>query len=97
MIVMWKTSSYWDTRIERVECERVTDKSVWVVHEWSNTKETRRHPREGGDTYHETWEAARQHLLTRAEQSLATARRALQLAQATHGNVKGMKPPAEAA
>ena len=44
----------------------------------------------------DTWAEARAELLRRAEARLEPARRELQLAQAYHGNVVGMKEPTDA-
>lgn len=44
------------------------------------------------DVYHDTWEAARDHLIKLAEARVAQHRRSLQLAQSTLGNIRGMKP-----
>ena len=45
--------------------------------------------------YHDSWEAAHQYLMDKAERRLAEARRSLQLAQSFLGNVKGLRKPEE--
>ena len=40
-----------------------------------------------------TWDEAHSYLLGRADAKVSQARRQLELANATLGNIKGMKPP----
>lgn len=104
MLVKWKTCRYYGAKIERVECTRETDKAVWVLeYPWTidggrGTKpptERRRMKTSESDNYHATWEDAHAYLLERAEYELDSARTRLAQAQGTHGNVKGMRKPAE--
>ena len=106
MMVKWKTCRYRNAEIERVECVRETEKAVWVLeYPWTfdggrGTKpptERRRMKQGDGDNYHDTWDAAHAFLMARAETELDSARSRLAQAQGTHGNVKGLRRPAEAA
>ena len=102
MIVMWMTDG--DAKIERVECTRATGASVWFMkrrfligsdtRELMETKAARHGDRVN---YHETWEDAHAHLLGHAASAVQSKRRQLELANAHHGNVKGLRKPAEAA
>lgn len=82
----YEATNYGSPTIKAVRVSRVTDKTIVLadVHH-SNA----RRMKEG--TYFETWEAAHAHLLEVATAKLTAARRALQLAQAQHGNVKGLR------
>ena len=104
MLTKWKTCRYYDTTIWRVECMRETDKAVWVLeYPWTidggcgtNPPTERRHMKQSeSDNYHDIWESAHAYLLERAAAELQAARNRLAQAQGTHGNVKGMKKPAE--
>lgn len=98
-ITKWKTETYSD-KIQRVECTRETDSSVWVLeYPWTIPGEKqkppveRRRSKSSGDAYHDSWQAAHEHLMKRAERAVLSARSALQRAHDTLGNIKGMKPP----
>ena len=100
MVVMWKTERG-DARIERVECTRVTSASVWFMKRQfviggaepppAETKAARRGDRV---TYHETWDDAHMNLIEHAALAVQSKRRQLELANAHHGNVKGLRKPA---
>lgn len=85
-IIKWKTSRFIRDGITRVECTRETAETVWFG--------VRKAPKAGATAYHDTWEAARAYLMDRAQLNVAAARRALEVANSTLGNVKGMRPPA---
>jgi hypothetical protein len=75
-----------EAKITPVEVERETESSVWIngnrrakITEW--------------DTFHDTWDEAHAHLLKHAEQQAQSARRNLEAANGSLGNVKGMKRP----
>ena len=101
MIVMWRTERG-NASIDRVECTRATSASVWFMKrrfqigsdsaEMMQTKAAKHGDRVN---YHATWDDARAHLLENAELSVRSKRRQLELANAYHGNVKGLRPPAE--
>ena len=101
MLVKWKTD-YSGKTIERVECTRETESTVWVLEDqtgWFDQQAgkppkmvERRRQKDG--TYHDTWELAHAYLLALATQNLEAARLNLARAQGHYGNLKGMKPPA---
>ena len=102
LIIKWKTSigNYTpDAKIERVECTRETDSSVWVLEDTRGWFDKDKPPklverrRNKGADYHDSWQAAHAVLLADAERRLEGARTALARAQGHHGNVKGMKEP----
>ena len=102
MVVMWKTEKG-EARVERVECTRATSASVWIMRipflifdgkqEPVETKAVRHSDRV---SYHATWEEAHARLLAGAALALQWQRRKLEIANAHHGNVKGLRNPAEA-
>jgi len=103
MLVMWKTERGY-AEIQRVECTRATSASVWFMHspfrmfgEDAAPVETKKARHGDRVNYHETWDAAHLHLMEHAAMKAQTARRQLELANAYHGNVKGLKKPAETA
>lgn len=95
MIVKWKTSRY-SVEIERVECEKETEKCVFVISTWHGRRSANRRNKDGSDTFHDTWDEAHTHVLDRAKSRLITARRNLQSAQDEFVNVMGLKKPADA-
>lgn len=101
MVVMWKIERG-DAKIHRIECTRVTDKSVWFMEKPFYVFGGDRDPVERkaariGDrvSYHATWEEARANLMEHAELHLQSARSRLETARGYHGNVKGLRKPAE--
>lgn len=94
---MWRLFS---GKIERVECSKVTEKSVFLIAEpdWKGlTKQLPKPRRESVHSrycsYHRTWGDAHTALLKRAEDNVNNARLQLARAQGEHGRIKGMKPP----
>lgn len=76
----------WDleARIERVEIERETEKSVWICgnrnakrSEWYN--------------YYDTWEDAHKALLNQQKACVDSLRLRLERSKGVLGNIKGMK------
>lgn len=84
MITKFRTGGFGNIPIETVEVERETDSSVWINGR-RNAKTT------SWDKYWDSWEEAHAYLLEKAERSLQSARRSLEMAQAKYGNIKGMK------
>ena len=84
-------------KIDPVEVDRITDKSVWFTTTNAfGAEKQRRVARHGSyENYYDTWEEAHADLLAKAEGQLNAARRRLQEAQGHYGNVKGMKKPVE--
>jgi hypothetical protein len=103
MVVMWKTE-LGAARIERVECTRVTSASVWFMKRQfviggtaPPPVETKAAKRGDRVAYHDTWEDAHLNLMEQASLVVQSRRRQLELANAHHGNVKGLRKPAEVA
>ena len=96
MIVKWKTeSSHWNIKIERIECTRETDKCIWyVARGWDNKPHERNDNKSSQFVmYHDTWEDAKDYLIAETAEQVASARRALESANARHGNAKGLRYP----
>jgi len=84
-MVKYRTEdNFYGELIEPVEVERETASSVWINGR-RNAKIT------DWRCYHDTWGEAKAYLLKLAESKLNSARRSLELAQGTYGNVKGLK------
>lgn len=99
-ITMWRINS--SNQIQRVECSKVTEKSVFLVAEpgWRGemyrfSKPQRESIISGYRSYHKTWADAHAALLTKAAHSVRNARLQLERAQGDYGRIKGMKPPAD--
>jgi len=97
-VTMWRVNR--SRKIERVECSKVTEKSVFLIAEpdWKGRMERfgkpqRENMRSGYRSYHRTWAEAHATLLAQAELSLRNARLRLQEAQVEHERAKEMKPP----
>lgn len=87
-----KYEAQWNKNIERVECTRETDKTVWL-YDHRRKREDRRAKISDWTSYFDTWEEARCHHLKKAEKKAAGIRRQLELANSLIGNIKGMKKP----
>ena len=102
-IIMWRANCNL-TRIDQVECSKVTDKSVFIVAEpnswrggiYKHTKPARRDIVSEYCSFHKTWAEAHAALLAYAERELNDCRSRLERLRCKYGNVKGMKPPADA-
>ena len=99
-ITMWRVNR--SAKIERVECSKITEKSVFVIAEpmWDGKmhrflKPQRENIRTGYHSYHRTWGDAHAALLKSAEDNVNNARLQLAGAQGEHGRIKGMKPPTD--
>ena len=98
-IIKYKTS-YNATGIERVEVLRETEACVYLpTAGWSKNKAGERREAKASDyaQYHSTWSDAHNYLIRRAESAVKSARRNLEIANGTLGNVNGMKPPKDSA
>lgn len=85
-MIKYKAGSLYSPRIEEVEVERETDSSVWV-------SGRRRSKISEFESFFETWDEAHRHLMAVSHSKVDAARRDLERANSTHGNIKGMKPP----
>lgn len=82
-------------KIEEVEVSRETEKCVFIA-----GKDVRGRPADHRENkvseyyeFHETWEAAHTRLMEIANANVLSARRRLEEANSTLGNIKGMKCP----
>jgi hypothetical protein len=96
---MWKTERH-SSKIERVECTRVSALSVWFMRQafviggkQPAPVETKAGRRGVNTNYHSTWLEAHAHLMEDAQFAVQSKRRQLELANAYLGNVKGLKAP----
>lgn len=86
---IWFQTNGLAPRITPVEVERITERFVVLPN-------GRRAARGGTcESYFPTWEDAKVHLMTDAGNDVLAARRALEVANATLGNIKGLRPPKE--
>ena len=95
MIVKWTTQRGY-AEINRQECTRETEKSVWFMRTWyagSPPKEYKAYKIGVNIEYHDTWESAWDYLLDQAESRVIAARRNLEVCNSYYGNVKGLKKP----
>ena len=98
LIIMW-CADHDLRKIVQVKCSKVTDKSVFIVPKpniYNYTKPARRDIVSEYCSFHKTWQKAHVALLAKTERKLNTCRRRLEQLQGEYGNVKGMKPPADA-
>jgi hypothetical protein len=98
--IMWRVSR--SEKIERVECSKVTEKSVFIIAEPIRDgkmhrflKPQRENMHSSYRSYHKTWGEAHAALLKSTEDDLNNARLRLARAQGDYGRIKGMKPPAD--
>lgn len=87
-IIKWRTRAGW-LEIIRVEVERETEQCVWINGR-RNSKIT------DWECFHDSWDAAHQHLMSAAETEVAAARLRLNARVGHLGNIKGLKRPADA-
>ena len=80
---MWKAR--WQEIVE-VEVERVSDAYVWI-------NGRRRNRRGSWETYHESWEKAKAHLIAEAERECQQAAYQLDYAHAKLEKVRALTPP----
>jgi hypothetical protein len=97
-ITMWRVNSL--RKIERVQCSKVTEKSVFLIAEpaWDGKMHRFSEPQRKNignkyHSYHRTWGDAYAALLKSAEDDLNSARLRLAGVQSEHERIKGMKPP----
>jgi hypothetical protein len=97
-IIMW-CADHDLAKIVKVKCSKVTDKSVFIVAKpniYNYTKPARRDIVSRYGSFHKTWAEAHAALLAYTERKINDCRRRLEQLQGCYGNVKGMKPPADA-
>ena len=77
--------------IQKVECIRETKAFVELIPEHYRVSVTIRKK----DRVYNTWQEAHEVLMARAHSNLNNARLEFQRAQGLHGNIVGMRPPAD--
>jgi hypothetical protein len=79
-----------------VEVIRETEHSVYFQNRRGFVGERRAKKVTAHDSYHDSWEAAKSHLLAYAEVDVSTARLRLQYAEKAQRRIASLTPPAEA-
>jgi hypothetical protein len=93
-IIKYRTFS--TNSIERIEVLRETEQSVFLPS--TLTCGERRESKIGSYwSYHDSWEAALAYLISEAEKKVRTSQLRLNAAKGALNQLKGMKPPKEAA
>ena len=82
---MYKAYFYYSAELSEVEIEKKTEKSVWVCG-------SRRAMSCEYESYHDSFESAKEWLTIKAQGKVGRARLVLERAKAALDNVKGMKP-----
>jgi hypothetical protein len=92
---MFRACSYEPSKIARVKVIKLTPKTLTYEHPeyFGKTSTSTVLLKSSCHATFLTWEEARDWLLQYAETQLGVARRRLQVAQSTVGNIKGMKKP----
>lgn len=90
----WYRTNRTDEKIEPVEVVKETAHFVTLAPSGFYSRERREAKSSEWYSYFPTWKEAHAHLMERTERKVIEARRALELANAEHGNVRGMKEPA---
>lgn len=92
MITKYK-ASWGRERIEKIDVLRETKTSVFIESKnWSNTFEEKRVAKMSQfECYFDSWPEAHAFCMKAAEDKVMSARRALEMANAKLGNIKGMK------
>ena len=88
-------TSYSANNIEQVQVIRETAACVYVKSEgWQKGGKSERREAKHGEfaQYHDTWQAAHEYLVQKAEAKVASARLQLERLSGALGNIKGMKP-----
>lgn len=92
-MIKYKTSG--SDKIIQVEVARETEKCVWTMESTFRGKEKMevRHAKMSDyESFHDTWQAAKDHLISLANSRVIAARRQLESENGKLGNIKGMKP-----
>jgi hypothetical protein len=88
MIVKWRTDRF-SIGIERVECTRVSEHSLWVAE--GDGRERRYAVRSSSDRYHDSWSDAYSYLLERARSRTVYKRRELEREEADLASLEAME------
>lgn len=93
-IVKWVTKN-WSSEIDRVEVLSETNKFVWLKSEFIANMKRRESKSTRYKSFHDSWEAARNHLLATYEQDLVIAERALDNAKKLLEQTRALTKPAD--
>jgi len=89
-LATWFKTTSLNPKIEAIEVSGETERFITIV------GETRKSAKRGEYwNFFPTWDAAHSYLMDMAGGKVKAARRQLELANATFGNIKGMKPPTQ--
>jgi hypothetical protein len=91
--IMYKTSGYGAEKIDKVEVVKETPKQVVYLSEGFNGKKYERRCAKSGnyENFFNSWKAAHDYLVEKAERSVGNAKERLQGAKSYLGQIKSMK------
>ena len=92
-ITKYKTEKCYPTKITPVECERETDKCVFVIGIYGRKEASKASKAGEYDQYHDSWEVAHAHLLGKAKSCLASHKKRVDTARSELETVKALKAP----
>ena len=96
-VTMWEIKSVGPGPIIPVEVVKQTQKTLWIkrlkTHGIGRGKEFTIEQCRKGPRFHDTWEAAHNHLLIKAKKRVEYEKRNLNSARSELGMIKKMKPP----
>lgn len=95
-IIKFKTSDY-SCEIEAVKVVKETGHYITYLTKWFGAECESKSRKDCREQFHDSWDAAKDFLVKREEENVQSARLSLERAKDKLGNVKGMKPPKEAA
>lgn len=90
IMIKYKATDYLN-RIEKVEIERETDKSVWYKSQSGRMMTDRKVTNDIG--FFDTWEEGKEFLLKLADNEVQRVRKSLEYYKAKYGNVAGLRRP----
>ncbi len=92
---MKKFRTWYDTGIEEVKVTKETAHYVTVVEPWMGKSHVRRDAKrsEHGYNYFDAWQAAKDFLIDRENNEIATLMRQVEQHQATRNKIQEMKQP----
>ena len=89
----WYGIERWSDGIKPVSVVKETEKTISIVGKYGGNRAVRTDKVGNSERYFRTWEEAHAYLLSRCQSHVENARRQLEKANSTLGNVKGMKKP----
>jgi hypothetical protein len=90
--IMWEIKKWGPDRIVPVKVVRETDKTLWIERIGYIGKSSIDQRRKTND-FHDTWEAAHNHLFIKAKEQVEYEKRNLNSAQSELKMIEKMKPP----